>query len=323
MGASGINWRNVPHEEILRQINGGAGVAGVSDLPSGYRHMAETLRQADTELRTALTVAGASWEGTASDEMQTAATPLAQWADEADQLAIESSRRSLQFTDEYATTRTGMPAPVPIPSGGLFEGVVSSLPGVTTDRESAEAAADAAHEEAAARMETYDNASYATVRTQYFSAPPQVVLEIAPSAGPGGPGIGSTTSTYGAPSSGSAHSVLTRTSLSSLRIGDSPRASRWSIFAPAPAARPWRWPRRWPMAARSSPPTPTAGGCRSFLRPPNRPGRGGPPAASPLDGGSRGQPKLDLCKPPGCRATPRRHPVGCRRSSPFRHEKRS
>ena len=44
MGASGINWRNVPHEEIVRQINGGAGVAGVSDLPRGYRQIADVLR---------------------------------------------------------------------------------------------------------------------------------------------------------------------------------------------------------------------------------------------------------------------------------------
>jgi len=189
MGASGINWRNVPHEEILDQINGGAGVAGISDLPSGYRFMAETLRRADTGLRNALAAAGASWEGAASDETRSATTPLAQWAEEADQLASESGQRSSQYSDEYATTRTGMPAPVPIPSGGLFESVISRLPGVTTDREKAEAASDAAHEEAAARMEAYDNASYSTVQTQYFSAPPQVVLEIAPSAGSGGPSV--------------------------------------------------------------------------------------------------------------------------------------
>src|SRR5829696_8341162 len=138
MSASGINWRNVPHAEIVQQINGGAGVAGVADLPGGYRQMADTLRQADADLRGALAAAGASWEGVASDEMQTAATPLAQWADEADRLASESSQRSSEYSDEYATTRTGMPAPVPIPSGGLFESVVSSIPGVTTDRERAE-----------------------------------------------------------------------------------------------------------------------------------------------------------------------------------------
>lgn len=189
MGASGINWRNVPHEEILDQINGGAGVAGISDLPSGYRFMAETLRRADADLRDALAAAGASWEGAASDQTQSATTPLAQWAEDADQLASESGQRSSQYGDEYANTRTGMPAPVPIPSGGLFESVISRLPGVTTDREETEAASDAAHEEAAARMEAYDDASYSTVQTQYFSAPPQVVLEIAPSAGSGGSGI--------------------------------------------------------------------------------------------------------------------------------------
>lgn len=302
MGASGINWRNVPHEEILRQINGGAGVAGVSDLPSGYRHMAETLRQADTELRAALGAAGASWEGTASDEMHTAATPLAEWADEADQLAIESSRRSMQFTDEYATTRTGMPAPVPIPSGGLFEGVVSSLPGVTTDRERAEAASDAAHEEAAARMETYDNASYATVRTQYFSAPPQVVLEIAPSAGPGGPGIGGTTSTYGVPSSGSAYTGAAgysfvpggSTSASSVSGGTgygSPTAPAGSVPV-APTA-----PVGYPAPTSPASPSPSGPG-------PYAPGTFGPPApggqAPYLPGGNTGgrRPSGDGSVPP-------------------------
>lgn len=207
MGASGINWRNVPHEEIVRQINGGAGVAGVSELPGGYRQIAEALRQADTDLRAALAAAGASWEGIASDQMYTASTPLAQWADEADQLASESGQRSSAYGDEYATTRTGMPAPVPIPDGGLFEGVVSGIPGVTTDQERAEAAADAAHEEAAALMESYDNASYSTVQTQYFAAPPQVVLEVAPTTGPGGPDIGGTTTSYGAPTGGGSYTA--------------------------------------------------------------------------------------------------------------------
>lgn len=245
MGVSGINWRNVPHEEILHQINGGAGVAGISELPSGYRFMAETLRRADADLRDALAAAGASWEGIASDETQSATTPLAQWAEEADQLASESGQRSSQYGDEYVNTRTGMPTPVPIPSGGLFESVISRLPGVTTDREKAETASDAAHEEAAARMEAYDDASYSTVQTQYFSAPPQVVLEIAPSAGSGGQGI---TGTWGpsapAPTPGSsfvssggypaggggvAHTP------SGLTAGVAPTAPAFSGQAPAPA----------------------------------------------------------------------------------------
>ena len=290
MGASGINWRNVPHEEIVRQINGGAGVAGVSDLPGGYRQIAEALRQADLDLRAALAAAGASWEGVASDQMHTASTPLAQWADEADQLASESSRRSSAYGDEYATTRTGMPAPVPIPSGGLFESVVSSIPGVTTDQERAEAAADAAHEEAAALMESYDNASYRTVQTQYFAAPPQVVLEVAPTTGPGGSGIGGSTTSYSAPTGGGAYTAPAgysfapggSTSAGSVSGGTpgSPTAPAGGAPGPGPS---WQYP----GTAGPGPTQPSGGGTPYPVGTP-------PPTTVPGQyptGGGRGRPR--------------------------------
>jgi PPE family len=301
MGASGINWRNVPHEEIVDQINGGAGVSGISDLPSGYRYMAETLRRADADLRQALAAAGASWEGVASDGMQSAATPLAQWAEDADQLASESGQRSSQYGDEYATTRTGMPAPVPIPSGGLFEGVISRIPGVTTDREEAEAAADAAHEEAAARMEAYDNASYATVQTHYFSAPPQVVLEIAPSAGGGEPGItGGSGSSIPASTPGSSYvppggypaagGSVAHTP--SIVPGGSPTAptSGGQVPAPAPTG---------PYPGSVAPTSPAGSSAPGQYQPGGVPLRPGTTGSYPAGGGAgRGRPGDSAAAPP-------------------------
>ncbi|HEY0641244.1 MAG TPA: PPE domain-containing protein, partial [Pseudonocardiaceae bacterium] len=200
MGRSGVNWNNVPHESILGQINGGAGVAPVNEAAVGYARIAGTLREADADLRNALAGAGASWEGVAAADMTTAATPLATWADEADRLARDRSDATDTFGGQFANTRTAMPPAVNVPSGSWVDDLgLSSLPGVTTDRERAEEAADAAQQEAARRMEVYDNASYETVRTQYFSQPPAVVLEVPPPSTTGGPGVGGTTTSTGSP----------------------------------------------------------------------------------------------------------------------------
>jgi hypothetical protein len=202
MGASGVNWNNVPHETILGEINGGAGAGPVNDAAASYRRIAGTLREADQDLRDALSASGASWEGQAAGDMQTASTPLATWADEADQLAVQTGTATGVFGDQFADTRASMPAVVSVPSGSWVDDTgLSAIPGVTTDRERAEAAADAAQQEAARRMEAYDNASYDTVQTQYFSQPPTVTLEVPPPSTAGGSVIGGTTgATAGGPS---------------------------------------------------------------------------------------------------------------------------
>jgi PPE family len=200
MGASGVNWYNVPHESIVSQINGGAGAGPVSDAAASYQRIAQTLRDADGDLRNALSATGASWEGRAASGMQAAATPLATWADEVNQVAVQTSGLSQTFGEQFTDTRAGIPPVVGVPSGSWVDDTgISAVPGVTTDRERAEAAADAAQQEAARRMEAYDNASFETVQPQYFSQPPTVVLEVPPPSAGGGPGVGGTSTTPGGP----------------------------------------------------------------------------------------------------------------------------
>jgi PPE family len=193
MGASGVHWNNIPHEMILSQINGGAGAAPVIEAADSFGRIAATLREADQDLRNALTTSGASWEGQAADDMQTASTPLATWADEADQLAVKTSYATEIFGDQFAHTRGSVPAVVDVPAPCWIDNVgISALPGITTDREQAEADADAAQQEAARKMEAYDNASYDTVQTQFFSQPPTVTIEVPPPSASGGPSVGGT-----------------------------------------------------------------------------------------------------------------------------------
>lgn len=206
MGASGVNWNNIPHEMILSQINGGAGAAPVIDAAYSYERIAALLREADTDLRAALAATGASWEGLAAEDMQNASTPLATWADEADQLAVKTSNATEVFGDQFAYTRGSMPAVVDVPSGSWVDDIgLSGLPGVTTDRERAEADADAAQQESARKMEAYDNASYDTVQTQFFSQPPTVTLEVPPPSTGGGPSVGGISTTTSGPSGAGAY----------------------------------------------------------------------------------------------------------------------
>src|SRR5215216_3898389 len=105
MGASGVNWNNVPHEAILAQLDGGAGAGPVGDAAASYRRIASTLREADEDLRDALVAGGASWEGQAAEDMQVASTPLATWADEADELAVQTGSATDDFGDQFTGTR--------------------------------------------------------------------------------------------------------------------------------------------------------------------------------------------------------------------------
>jgi len=277
MGASGVNWNNVPHDEILRLINSGAGAAPVNEAAASYRRIAEVLRDADRDLRAALGAAGASWEGRAAQDMATASTPLATWADAADQLAVQTGASTEAFGEQFADTRWSLPAAVSVPAGSWVDGTgLSALPGITTDRERAEEAADTAQQEAARRMEAYDNASYETVQTQYFAEPPAVVLEVPPPAGGGGPGSGGTATAAGGAGSAGGYAAPGGYTAPASAVYQPPAVSGGGAVPGSPTAPAWSPPAPTTPAVTSPPPV---GG--------SRPGGTGPGTPAPAFGAAR------------------------------------
>ncbi|MFI6098610.1 PPE domain-containing protein [Lentzea sp. NPDC051213] len=189
------------HPELYKMINSGPGVAVSIPVEAGWKTIATTLAQIDSDLHTALTKMGAGWESDAADAAQGALSPLAEWAGFAERGAstMESSAR---LQGEFiADARKKMPEVVPITTekpgfmdyavGSLAGGIgVAHVVGQQLDHERQEAAADNAAAQAVKVMEDYQSDSRWNSSTLgEFPDPPQVVIDTPP---PGDTGTGST-----------------------------------------------------------------------------------------------------------------------------------
>ncbi|WP_394615008.1 PPE domain-containing protein [Lentzea sp. JNUCC 0626] len=199
------------HPELYKMINSGPGVSVSIPVEAGWKKIAATLAQIDTDLHEGLKKMGADWESDASDVAQGALSPLAQWAGFAETGAttMESSAR---LQGEYiADARKKMPEVVPVTTEkpGMLDMAVGALTGPVgmahvvgqqIDHERQEAAADNAAAQAVKVMEDYQSDSRWNSSTLGdFPTPPTVVIDTPP---PGDTGTGSTRVGYTQTSSG-------------------------------------------------------------------------------------------------------------------------
>ncbi|WP_086665564.1 PPE domain-containing protein [Lentzea kentuckyensis] len=200
------------HPELYNMINSGPGVSASIPVEQGWKTIAATLAQIDSDLHQALTKMGADWESDAADAAKGALSPLGEWAGFAEQGAttMESSAR---LQGEFiADARKKMPEVVPVTTEkpGFMDMAVGALTGPVgmahvvgqqLDHEKQEAAADNAAAQAVKVMEDYQSDSRWNSSTLGdFPQPPQVVIDTPP---PTDTGTGSTRVGYtstGAPS---------------------------------------------------------------------------------------------------------------------------
>ncbi|MGI5504115.1 PPE domain-containing protein [Lentzea sp. CA-135723] len=212
------------HPELYKMINSGPGVSASIPVEAGWKTIAATLAQIDSDLHEGLKKMGADWESDAADSAMGALSPLAEWAGFAETGAttMESSAR---LQGEYiADARKKMPEVVPVTTEkpGLLDIAAGALTGPVgmahvvsqqVDHERQEAAADNAAAKAVQVMEDYQSDSRWNSSTLGdFPTPPTVVIDTPP---PGDTGTGSTRVGYTQTSSGAPTGTTTSPSWTS------------------------------------------------------------------------------------------------------------
>jgi hypothetical protein len=210
MGTS-IDYSTVSHETIYQRITGGPGSAELMDASRGWQSVAAKLRDLHRDVEQAIRGIGAAQQGAAADAATHATMTLMPWLDDSVAAANAMAARIAHQANSFGHTRDTMPAPVKVPQVSfsqdpatwIGEHAVEWLPGIQTEHERAQVAAQQAEQRARELMTSYQNTSNDNLAiSQPFTMAPTVIADVSGPT-PGGAGFG------GASVGGSAaHGVL-------------------------------------------------------------------------------------------------------------------
>ncbi|PSL55077.1 PPE-repeat protein [Saccharothrix carnea] len=190
-------WRGYAHPDLYRMINEGPGVAASRPLEDSWKSLSEALGEIDTSIKDGLAKLGASWEGETADTTTASLSPLAAWAEDAQQGSSTMLTSAQLQADYIADARKEMPEPVPVTTEApsLGDKIVGGLTGPIgmmhviqqqQDHERQEAAQDNAEAKAVEVMNNYQSSSEWNADTLgKFVPPPKVVIDTPPPAGAG------------------------------------------------------------------------------------------------------------------------------------------
>jgi hypothetical protein len=245
MGTS-VDYGTVPHGTIYQHITGGPGSAALVDVSWDCQGFATKLQALQDLVDQAVRGIGAAQQGTAADAATHATMALIPWLGD---LVTAANGAAAQVSEQaafFAHTRDSMPAPHEVPEVSFSQNpetwmadhAVEWLPGIQTEHERAQVAAQQAEQRARELMSGYQGASNENLAVRpHFPTAPAVVFEVAPPA-PGGVGIGGANggwSTHQRPAhSGPAHPVLTYSALAH----SGPVAGEHGVSVPPAATAP-------------------------------------------------------------------------------------
>jgi hypothetical protein len=194
-----IDYSTVSHETIYQHITGGPGSADLMDASQGWRSVAAKLQDLHGLVEQAIRGMSAAQQGAAADAAMHATMALMPWLDSSVTAANAMAARIAQQADCFAHTRDNMPRPVAVPEVSfsqdpgtwMADHAVEWLPGIQTQHERDQVAAQQAEQRARELMTAYQGSSNETLAVnQEFTAAPAVVAEVSdPSLG-GGAGAG-------------------------------------------------------------------------------------------------------------------------------------
>ncbi len=197
MGTS-IDYSAVSHETIYQHITAGPGGTELMDASRGWQSVAAKLRELHGTVEQAIRGIGAAQQGAAADAATHATMALMPWLEDSVSAANGMADRVAHQADSFGRTLYNMPQPVVVPEvsfrqdpgAWLGEHAVEWLPGIQTEHERAEVAAQQAQEWARELMSGYQSTSNSNLAIgQDFAVAPAVVADV---SGPtlGGSGFG-------------------------------------------------------------------------------------------------------------------------------------
>lgn len=200
-----VNRDSVGAAELNSDLEGGAGPASATRASDTWTGLACLLRELDADVRLGMAESGATWPGQGADAAKAAVIPFTGWAQPADELAVQTRRRTSSAPEFHSSATNGVPDQITTVSHeNPFEAAASYLPGVTTDQETTGAAAATEDTQARQAMKTYDSSAYSDATGTWSSGPPTITAASTPPVPaptdpgvPGGVGHGGTGGTGG------------------------------------------------------------------------------------------------------------------------------
>ncbi|MEV6829153.1 hypothetical protein [Amycolatopsis sp. NPDC051102] len=174
--APNADYKGTDHTQLQAFLQSNLDVEQVSEVSTAYHQVHQVFDKFAQSMTTAVNASKGTWEGTAADNAQQYFTSLSKWSDANSQNAKLASETIYEQGQAAATAKNSMPAPIPFSWGDEFKSWATSNPLNLADNidQSIQKQKDsqAAHDEAAGVMATYDKNLYEAASKQPAFAPP-------------------------------------------------------------------------------------------------------------------------------------------------------
>jgi len=176
LNAPNADYKGTDHTQLQAFLESNLNVEQVSDVSTAYHQVHQVFDKFATSMNTAVNASKGTWEGTAAENAQKYFTSLGTWSDANSQNAKLASETIYDQGQAASTAKNSMPAPIPFSWGDEFKSWATSNPFSLPDNvdKSLQKQKDsqAAHDQAAGVMSTYDKNLYEAASKQPAFAPP-------------------------------------------------------------------------------------------------------------------------------------------------------
>ncbi|UOX86993.1 hypothetical protein MUY14_35460 [Amycolatopsis sp. FBCC-B4732] len=174
--APNADYKGNKHEQLKEYLESNLDVQQVSDVSTAYHEVHQVFDKFAQSMNSAVNASKGTWEGGAAENAQQYFTSLSKWSDANSQNAKLASETIYDQGQAASTAKNSMPAPIPFSWKDEFGSWATSNPFNLADNvdKSIQKQKDsqAAHDQAAGVMATYDKNLYEAASKQPAFAPP-------------------------------------------------------------------------------------------------------------------------------------------------------
>ncbi|MEV6878999.1 hypothetical protein [Amycolatopsis sp. NPDC051128] len=174
--APNADYKGTDHTQLQAFLESNLNVEQVADVSTAYHKVHQVFDKFATSMTAAVNASKGTWEGSAAENAQQYFTSLSKWSDANSQNAKLASETIYDQGQAAATAKNSMPAPIPFSWKDEFKGWATSNPFNLADNVDSsiqkQKDSQAAHDQAASVMATYDKNLYEAASKQPAFAPP-------------------------------------------------------------------------------------------------------------------------------------------------------